>query len=1693
MSQWPGDEIEVRNRQTLEELAQTLEWSVGEFHLFLARCNYVAVRSQLITQLQDICSIRLQIITLTADTQQLYTTLRDAIAVSLDPPEGIIVAGFEQVKDLDRLFANADAAREEFRKQLPMPIVLWLDDPQFNSFKDRAPNFETWAPVDTPTFEIPTDTIVQSLQQGIEAVYAAAFDPDQPNLVAAARNVAQLGDLRRSELPQAIHTLSERAMALPAELQTDLDWIKGVDAGLENEALGYFQACANSWRNQVQTGQTQNTTPAANLKLALALSWIGWFHFETANQTRRFDQARYDNHNDWQQARQPLEESLHIFEAAERPDMVAKIIRRLLGTLRRLEAWDDLLKWVPRAIALHQQYQRPNHLSMDYGFFAEALLHQQDWSEAKRYAQLAIDTLQQVPASKRWAEGLYLSLQAKAEVQMGNQAAAIRLLERARDLGDRRHPTTYSTILGELRDLYWQQKRYLEAFKLKQARLEVEKIAGIRAFVGAGRLGAQARLVEESDEPAPEIYASGRQLDLRELLGRINSTDSKLTVLHGDSGVGKSSLVNAGLIPALQKEAIGYRSALPVIVRQYMNWEKELATALTESIQASSRSKTVQVPESSPDILAMLRQCEQNNRYIVLVFDQFEEFFFANPDPVQRRQFFQFLSNCLEITYLNIILSLREDYLHYLLEASRALRSVASPNMLSQNLFSNILGRDILYPIGNFNPEQAKAIIDDLTRQSRSYLEPDLVDALVADLAGPLQEVRPIELQIVGSQLETERIRSLAQYRELGDQPKEELVSRYLQEVVDDCGAEYEQITELVLYLLTDERGTRPLKTQLDLRRELEALLPGLFDALTPDPFPSNGLALTPSPSPNDGQWELEESVRDPLDHVLKILCGSGIVVYLPEDLDDRYQLVHDYIAETIRRQKGKSLSAEMAELRQQQEESQAEIERLRNEILQTELEQEKWRRQQAEILQEQTSSKLAAANRRLRAGTGILVASFLVASVAVPMAIRAIQTVSQKDEKVKEANLQIEEAEAEAQDIAQRAKQTEQAAIQRVEQANLEAKRIKDSADQQVADANQQADVANQQVRQAQQDLEQAKADLTSSEQAIQAANIKLAEAKAQATQAQQLLAKAEIQREITLDAVGIELNGLNALQQFVQNSQLEGIVQGLESAKQLNALIENGSLSQQHLAYSPVLSLQQMLYASAQQSLFQEQNRLSVSENMLKVSFSPDGQQIATASRRGIVRLWSRSGELTSGLLLHQGTILSMEFSPNSQQLVTSSSDGTARIWSLIGRIITSLNRDQNSILLSTNFSHNGQLIVTTSSDGIIRIWNHNGKLIRQFSKHQDNYILNANFSPDGQLIVTASSDSTARLWNLDGDIIQKMYHQDGVRDVDFSPDGRQIATASDDGTTRIWNRHDNKPVSESNWNKSNIFSVSFSLDEQQIEHIFTGAYRQDENEGINVWNRHGKLISELRGYKGKPLGLQLSSDAQRIEQIFTESFNQDGERNINVWNRHGELISELREYEGKPLDVNLETDGYKVVTELNGRVRIWKYSNSQTPDSDLRLKRYYGRAEKASFSRDGHLLAIASSDGRITIWAVRDDYNYLLQDLSFIRRGKTVSSLKFSPNKKMLAVAFSDGIVEVWQVYDLDGLIDLGCDWVRDYLTHNPNVTDEDRALCNIPPRNNSPASQTDSSLQSTHSPAPTKLQQFAHTIQRWLGFA
>jgi hypothetical protein len=916
-----GERAPLPTPQSLEELVWTLEASQGEFRLILARCNYIRLRSRLVKNLQNLTNLNIEIINLKKTDVALHQTIAAQIADS--SKDAVMVLGLESLQDLAQLLSTTNQVREEFRKNFPFPLVLWVTDEVLGKLVRLASDFESWAT--TVEFTIATDELIQNLEYDTNGIFAIALASDTYSIG------WQMGYLRRCEIISYYRDLQLQQYQLEPRLEASVNFVQGQDAYLQNQtdiALAYYQRSLEYWQKEGEWGieegervrgkgegddsfispTSTSSTPYSitggervplptppllqhpKLRAGVLFFYIGLCYFQKA-ELHRTELRKY-----LLEARYYFKNCIRTFTETNRPNLIAKFINPLGEVLQRLEAWDELQILAINALDLQQLYGNSMRVARAYGFLAEVAISKHQWLQAKQYAYQALHHIVKNQTDKQQYQSLYLLLLAQAEQHLDQTQRAVQHLQQARDIGNQDNPQQYIRILQVLRSQYLQQNRYLEAFRTKLEIRSIEQQYGFRAFIGAGKIQPRrqpkfvsTQIIEtlrpDSLQPtiAPEITASGRQRDIDRLTERIARPDNKLIVIHGYSGVGKTSLVQAGLIPTLKQKTIGIQQFVPILVHFYTNWASELGKSLINVLKESQNSNILPTHLDSPNnILTFLEEFNVHNSRIILIFDQFEEFFFVYKTALQRQEFFKFLDDCLSILGVKVLLSLREDYLHYLLECNRI------PNLKIMD--NDILSKNILYQLGNFASVDAKSLIEKLTQNSNSYLEPELITQLVQDLAAKFGEVRPIELQIVGAQLKTEDITTLAKYQQQG--PKEELVKRYLLEVVEDCGAENQQIAEIILYLLTDKKGIRPLKTRSELERDLQLLNVS-------------------------EEWD-EKQHNSKLDLILQIFVESGIVLLIPENPDDRYQLVHDYLAAFIQKQQQPKLTDLIIKLNQE-------------------------------------------------------------------------------------------------------------------------------------------------------------------------------------------------------------------------------------------------------------------------------------------------------------------------------------------------------------------------------------------------------------------------------------------------------------------------------------------------------------------------------------------------------------------------------------------------------------------------------------------------------------------------------------------------------------------------------------------------------------------------------------------------------
>ncbi len=145
------------------------------------------------------------------------------------------------------------------------------------------------------------------------------------------------------------------------------------------------------------------------------------------------------------------------------------------------------------------------------------------------------------------------------------------------------------------------------------------------------------------------------------------------------------------------------------------------------------------------------------------------------------------------------------------------------------------------------------------------------------------------------------------------------------------------------------------------------------------------------------------------------------------------------------------------------------------------------------------------------------------------------------------------------------------------------------------------------------------------------------------------------------------LEQEAKEALREF-EFSQLKALLTVVQSGKQLTQYVEDNLLFENYLHTSSLrIILQQIL------SNIQERNEFQVHKReVLSVSFSPDGKSFATASADGTARLWDLQGHKLSVFKGHKKDVRSVSFSPDGKQLASGSWDDKVYLWDLQGNLI-------------------------------------------------------------------------------------------------------------------------------------------------------------------------------------------------------------------------------------------------------------------------------------------------------------------------------------------------------------------------------------------------------------------------------------
>jgi WD40 repeat protein len=491
------------------------------------------------------------------------------------------------------------------------------------------------------------------------------------------------------------------------------------------------------------------------------------------------------------------------------------------------------------------------------------------------------------------------------------------------------------------------------------------------------------------------------------------------------------------------------------------------------------------------------------------------------------------------------------------------------------------------------------------------------------------------------------------------------------------------------------------------------------------------------------------------------------------------------------------------------------------------------------------------------------------------------------------------------------------------------------------------------------------------------------------------------------------------------------------------------------------------------------------------------PDGRQLATASRDGSVRLWDVStGTQIRTLYGHVGPVRALAFGRDEGQLATLGKDGRVVVWDAVrGRVLYSVpfkpdtfdldlsadgsllaiaagetveiwdtaTRSRRTTLagytswvLKVRFSRDQQRLATSSYDGTVRVWElpdanedsqRHPKEIARFSLEATR-LTSLAFSPTGDTVAATAAEISApgrrvaaTIWNLasGGELLTLRGFESPVTAVAFSPDGKTITATASTGV-RTWDLS-GKPLNTIFKNTvTEARAAAFSRDgalaiaagaEVLIAQPGASAPRHLSSEDVDIndlaFSPDGsRLVSGNEDGtamvwdvpSGKRLGALASGKSAGA--VLAVAYSADGktivtggeDHTIRLWRADTrELLRELTGHAFGIVDLAFTTDGRKLVSgSLDKTVRVWDVATGSQEDV------LQGHTDVVtSVAINGNHLATAADDG-IRLW----DLSSRAPIAVFPARAEGGRSLAFSPDGRYLAAGRRDGIVRVYAMH-------------------------------------------------------------------------
>lgn len=533
--------------------------------------------------------------------------------------------------------------------------------------------------------------------------------------------------------------------------------------------------------------------------------------------------------------------------------------------------------------------------------------------------------------------------------------------------------------------------------------------------------------------------------------------------------------------------------------------------------------------------------------------------------------------------------------------------------------------------------------------------------------------------------------------------------------------------------------------------------------------------------------------------------------------------------------------------------------------------------------------------------------------------------------------------------------------------------------------------------------------------------------------------------------------------------------------------------------------------------------------------LGFSSDGTRLATGSQDGTLTVWSVEGErLAVFPNASDGWILNATFNLDGNQLTTASGN-IVRLWDISNARLLHTYATEAPVFF-TLFTPDGQHLVTAGQAGNVSTWSTESGQREYDFQTQQGAIYHLSLSPDGTQVATASADGSVHLWEVKGDRLAELKgHENLVTGISFMSNN-QIATITQSGTVRMWRVQEQRGFPAYSPDTMLFFArVQYSPDRQSLVTSSDRGITQwdlpsvlQNQEGL-IMSRSGMGLSSRFDAEGYPWFVlrtpdqsaltvqtfnpaedsvvavfyppsqgmywigELSPNLQWLIAIFFESGGTGLAQLRNVENPNQPAITIPLPEGTLPTSATFSPDSQRLaVATIDGSIRIWDVADLTAGRTGSPQK--WGTvgiyASALEFSSDGKYLAAALRNNTAQVWdrqgrlvATLQGHNNPINRIHFSPdgqwlltssldstarlwdlEGNQVAEYPSRTNSGILDANFNvgggevatismDGYVQLWIIEDFEWLVQKGCNWLQgdSSISSDGQTAQEQLSIC------------------------------------------